>query len=760
MQRGPQRGATGATSAAVAIRAVAVAGALWAVATRVVDTPSPAPQPVVASPHDVAATPRTRHRLPDGRPRYTNRLVRESSPYLQQHAHNPVDWYPWGPEAFAKAKAEGKPILLSVGYSTCHWCHVMAEEAFEDETVAAFLNAHYVAVKVDREERPDVDAVYMAAVTSMGESGGWPLTVWLTPDLRPFYGGGYFPPETKGRRLGFLTALQRLEAAWRERPDTIDAAAADVVERVTAQLAPADGDVPPDAAMLRRAMTVLQGRYDAANGGFETRPKFPRPALLDVLLRWHRRTGDPEALAMATRTLEAMAAGGIHDQVGGGFHRYATDAAWRVPHFEKMLVDNALLARAYLDAAQATGRDDFAATGRDTLDWMLREMGDPAGGFHAAVDADSDGGEGRAYTWTPDEVTAAVAPELAPFALAYWGVGAPDAAVDGRSVLHVAAPLAAVAERLGIPADVAAAQRDAARDQLRAARAARTPPHVDRKVIAGWNALAVSALVRGAQVLDDPRYAVAATRTGELLADRLRIGDRLARSAVSGVPTGVAMLEDQAAVVGAFLDLAELTGDARWLTRAVAFQEELDARFADEARGGWFRTPVDGEPLLVREKPDWDGAEPSGNSLALRNAQRLHLLTTDPRWQASAERALRAFGPTLAADPDHLAAMLAAVDFALDAPKEIVVVVPAGSDPTALIRVVDRTFLPNRALVVAPEGDELTAIAELVPWAADKPPRDGLPTAYVCERQQCRPPTTDPAELAAALARVTPLPDG
>lgn len=742
----------------VFVRAVAALAVVWSIATRVVEAPAP-PPPAPAAVAAPAQPPRTRHLRPDGTPRYTNRLARESSPYLQQHAHNPVDWYPWGPEAFAKAVRERKPILLSVGYSTCHWCHVMEEEAFEDEAVAAYLNAHYVAVKVDREERPDVDGVYMAAVLAMGESGGWPLTVWLTPDARPFYGGGYFPPETAGRRPGFLQVLQRLERAWREQPDTVAAAAADLVQRLGTQLAPADGDVAPDAQMLRQARAVLQSRYDAEHGGFDRRPKFPRPVLLDVLLRWHRRTGDREALAMVEASLAAMAAGGIHDQVGGGFHRYATDPAWRVPHFEKMLVDNALLASAYLGAAQATGRADFAATGRDTLDWMLREMAAPAGGFHAAVDADSDGGEGRAYTWTAEEVTAAVGPELAPFALAYWGVGAPDAEVDGRSVLFCAAPLARVAAQLGISPEHAASRRDAARERLRTARATRPQPHVDRKVIAAWNALAVSALVRGAQVLGDPHYTVAATRTGEMLADRLRRGDQLARSAMGGVPSGRAMLEDQAAVVGAFLDLAELTGDPRWLTRAVAFQEDLDARFADADRGGWFRTPSDGEALLVREKPDWDGAEPSGNSLALRNAQRLHLLTTDPRWQASADRALRAFGPSLRADPDHLAAMLASVDFALDAPKEIVVVTPADTDPAPLVDVIARTFLPNRALVVTRDGDERTAVAELVPWVADKTARDGRPTAYVCERQKCLAPTNDPAALAASLARVTPLPD-
>ncbi|MCW5890914.1 MAG: thioredoxin domain-containing protein [bacterium] len=741
------------------LRAVAVAAVVWIVATRIVREPAP-PPPAPAIAAVPAPPPRTRHLLPDGRPRHTNRLARESSPYLQQHAHNPVDWYPWGPEAFARAAAENKPILLSIGYSTCHWCHVMAEESFDDEGVAAFLNAHYVAVKVDREERPDVDAIYMAAVMSMGESGGWPLTVWLTPDRRPFYGGGYYPPATQGRRPGFLQVLQRLEAAWREQPGTIDAAAADVVQRLTTQLAPAAGDVAPDPEMLRRAVAVLQGRFDAAHGGFDRRPKFPRPLLLDVLLRWHRRTADPEALAMVTRSLEAMAAGGLHDQVGGGFHRYAPDAGWRVPHFEKMLVDNALLARLYLDAAEVTGRDDFAATGRDVLDWMLREMADPAGGFHAAIDADSDGGEGRAYTWTAGEVTAAVGPDLAPLALAYFGVGAAGAEVDGRSVLHVVAPLAAVAAQLGLAPGDAAARREAVRDRLRAARDTRPRPHVDRKVIAGWNALAVSALVRGAQVLRDPRYMVAATRTGALLAERLRVGDRLARSALGGVASGRAVLEDQAAAAGAFLDLAELTGDPRWLARAVAHQEELDARFADAERGGWFRTPADGEALLVREKPDWDGAEPSGSALALRNAQRLHLLTSEPRWQASAARALRAFGPALRENPDHLAAMLAAVDFALDAPKEIVVVAPPGGDPAPLAEVAQRAFVPNRALVVTREGDDLAAVAALVPWVAGKTARDGVATAYVCERQVCRQPTNDPAELAAELARAAPLPEG
>ncbi|HZP42527.1 MAG TPA: thioredoxin domain-containing protein, partial [Candidatus Binatia bacterium] len=437
--------------------------------------------------------PHTRHLRPDGTPRWTNRLILAASPYLLQHAHNPVDWYPWGDEVFDRARREGKPVLLSIGYSTCHWCHVMEEESFEDEEVARALNEHYVAIKVDREERPDLDEAYMTAVQLMTRSGGWPMTVWLTPERRPFYGGTYFPARDGDRGIptGFLTLLTRLHEIFVADPLRVAAQADRVVAAVESLGTPAPGDAPPDASALRAAVATWSASFDPEHGGFGPAPRFPTPAALDVLLRWHRRTGDPRALAMVTATLEHMAAGGIHDQVGGGFHRYATDVAWTVPHFEKTLPDNAALAATYVTAWQATGRPEFAAVARDVLDWLAREMSDPRGGFWSATDADSGTGEGAFFTWTPAEVEAVLPPDAAAAVEAFFDVRAPGSS-GGRSILHAPRPLAAVAAERGTTPEALAATLAAARAVLRAARDRRPRPATDTKIVAAWNGLAIS----------------------------------------------------------------------------------------------------------------------------------------------------------------------------------------------------------------------------------------------------------------------------
>ncbi len=700
--------------------------------------------------------PRTRHRKPDGSPRYTNRLATEPSPYLRQHAHNPVDWYPWGDEAFSKARAENKPIFLSIGYSTCHWCHVMEEESFDDEEVAALLNEGYVAIKVDREQRPDVDAVYMTAVQAMGHGGGWPLTVWLTPDRKPFYGGTYFPPRggTRGVRFGLVELLPRLADAYRATPDQVAAAAADVAERLEHAATPPPGSALPDATLLHAAVARLAGDFDAEHGGFGGAPKFPRPADLELLLRYHRRTGDGAARDMVVRTLDAIAAGGIHDQLAGGFHRYATDAAWQVPHFEKMLYDNALLATVFLDASQATGRPDLAGVTRRTLDWLGREMRAPAGGFYAAVDADSEGEEGRFYLWTPSDLAAALDPTSARRLAAYLGVTA-QGPVDGHSVLHVAMPLDALAASEDVPPEELRATLDAARARLLEVRARRMPPQVDRKVIVAWNGLAISAFARAGAVLAQPAYTEQARQAAETIVGAMRAG-RLPRSLLDGRATGDGYLEDYAFLTAGFLDLFEAGGDPRWLAHALALQRVLDAHFADPA-GGYYRTADDAEALLIREKPDFDGAEPSGNSVALENLLRLHELTGDDRHRAHAEGLLRAFGPALARGPQALPQMLCGLDFFLDHAKEIVVVTPPGGGAGPLLAALHERFVPNRALAVVAEGPPQRALAASVPLVAEKSALDGRATAYVCERRVCQRPTSDPAAFARELDRVTPL---
>jgi len=705
--------------------------------------------------------PHTRHLRPDGSPLYTNRLALESSPYLRQHAHNPVDWYPWGDEAFEAAKRLERPVLLSVGYSTCHWCHVMEEESFEDEEIARYLNENYVAIKVDREERPDVDSLYMTAVQAMSGSGGWPMTAWLTPERQPFYGGTYFPPRDgeRGVRTGFLTLLKTLKDAFDRQPMRVADAAADVAERVRLSVGPGSPSGLPSAAVLHAAARDAAAHFDATNGGTDRVPKFPSGLPLRFLLRYHRRTGDEQALRMATVTLEKMAAGGVHDQVGGGFHRYATDARWLVPHFEKMLYDNALLALAYLDAYQATGREDFAGIVRDILGYVARDMTAPGGAFYAATDADSPGADGRAeegwfFTWTPAEVEAAVGADRAPLAIAFYGV-TPDGNFHGRSILSTPKPLAEAAQEVHLPPAEAQRAVEETRRLLLAARSRRAPPPRDEKIVSGWNGLMISAYARAGLTLGDEEYTTRAAHAAEfLLAHRDREG-RLPRAVKDGRAGPPGYLEDYAFLAAGLLDLYEATGASRWLETAIALDGVLARRFEDREAGGFFRTAEDGEALLAREKPSSDGAEPSGNSVAVMNLLRLSELTGDERYRQRAERALAAFGDVLGRAPTGLAEMLLALDFALDTPKEIVIVTAGGrAAAEPLLRAVRGTFVPNRVLVVPSDAGR---IADLVPLVEGKVAQGGRPTAYVCERRRCELPTTDPTVLAEQLRKVRPL---
>jgi len=704
----------------------------------------------------------------DAPPKYTNRLALEASPYLLQHAHNPVDWYPWGDEAFARAMHEGKPVLLSIGYSSCHWCHVMEQESFDDVEIATFLNQHYVAIKVDRELRPDVDSIYQAAARKLGVGGGWPLTVWLMPDRRPFYAGTYFPPRSgvRGAPTGFLELLERLRAAYRERPDRVTEAAAGLArELARSSPTPTTGALPRPRA-LSLAYERLAASFDEAHGGFGAAPKFPNALDLSFLLRYHRRTQDSHALAMVEATLAAMAAGGIRDQVGGGFHRYAIDRAWRIPHFEKMLYDNALLASVYLEAYQVTRRDDFAAVARGILAHLARDMQAKEGGFFAATDADSEGGEGRFYTWTPAEIDRAVGEErLGRLLRAYYGVG--DAGnLGGRSVLAVQRPLSLLAAELAIPEAEAAIALEEGRRRLLRARQARVAPHTDRKLVAAWNGLAISAFSRAALVLREPVWAEIATRSAACVRDRLSSpsrggrGARLRRALYDGRAEGDGFLDDYAFAIAGLLDLFEVSRDLDWLRFALSLQDELDARFWDADAGGYFLTGDEQEWVLVREKPLADGAEPSGNSVAVANLQRLHALTGEARFLERAERTLRTFTAAIEQEPNATPGMLAALDFHSDRAKEIVIVTARPEDePAAFLDAVARGFLPNRVLAVVSEGAELQELARLVPLVANKTARGGRPTAYVCERWVCRQPTVDPEVFARQLAAVERLPE-
>jgi uncharacterized protein len=696
--------------------------------------------------------PRTHHFAGEA-PKYTNRLILESSPYLLQHAHNPVDWRAWGDEAFEEARRLGRPVFLSIGYATCHWCHVMEAESFEDEEIAAFMNGHYVCIKVDREERPDVDAVYMAAVQALTQSGGWPMSVWLTPDREPFFGGTYFPPRegARGARHGFLELLGDIHQTYLGDAVRVGRAAEALVRAVRAQMEPAavaEGAARPGAALISQAVAVYKRVFDEAHGGLRRAPKFPSNVPIRLLLREHRRTGDADALRMATRTLEKMAGGGMYDQLAGGFHRYSTDAEWLVPHFEKMLYDNGLLAVAYAEAFQVTGRADFARVLRETLDYLAREMTAPDGGFYSATDADSEGpdgvsAEGKFWVWSKREIEQILeripGSDAARFC-AHYGVTA-GGNFEGENILHVAHPdetaWAALAE---------------ARAALYAVRVKRPPPLRDEKILAAWNGLAISGFAVGGRVLGEPRYVAAAARAAAFVLERMRPDGRLTRSWKDGRTGVAAFLDDQVFLTAGLLDLYEATFERRWLDEALALADDTERRFADPA-GGWYMTAGDHEKLIAREKPAYDGAEPSGASVALLSAQRLGTFTSDDRWRVVAERAVASLAGTLTENPLALAEALLAVDYAADEPREIAIVWPRHAAPESAAPLVDllrRTFVPNRAIAATSEADA-AALGALVPWIADKTALEGRPTAYVCVQGRCELPVHDPEALAARL---------
>ena len=709
--------------------------------------------------------PRTRHFRDDGGPKYTNRLFLETSPYLRQHAHNPVNWYPWGDEAFEAARRLGRPVLLSIGYSTCHWCHVMEEESFEDEEIARYMNEHYIAIKVDREERPDVDAVYMNAVQMLTGGGGWPMTVWLTPDRKPYYGGTYFPPRDgdRGTRLGFLSLLSRLAELYREDPERVADTAADIAKNIEENLAGSKAGGLVDAAVLHRAASFYRERADATNGGMRGAPKFPSSLPVRSLLRYHRRAGDEKSLRLAELTLDKMAAGGVYDQIGGGFHRYSTDERWLVPHFEKMLYDNALLVLAYLDGYQALGRDDFASVARHILRYVERDMTSPEGGFYSATDADSMTPEGHReegwfFTWTPAEIEAVLGEERARTVTAYYAV-TDHGNFEGRSILHTPRPLDQVATELGSAREDVLATVNESRELMVAARAKRPPPLRDEKILAAWNGLMISAHAQAALTLGEPVYAERAARAARFVLERMRSDKgRLLRSYKDGHARHNAYLDDYAALIAGLLDLYEATDDPSWLREAIALDRVLENHYEDTKGGGFFLTSDDHEKLLTREKPGYDGAEPSGNSIHALSLLRLHELTTLDAYRKRADRTVRAFGAILSRSPAALSEMLLAVDFYLDTAKEIIIVTPGSAEQAQpFLAQLRSTFLPNRVLTVVVEGQDLRARAELVPLVMDKIAQRGKATAYVCEQRACELPTNDPIVFARQVQKTRAL---
>jgi len=675
-----------------------------------------------------------------------NRLAGETSPYLLQHAHNPVEWYPWGEEAFARARAENRPVLLSVGYSACHWCHVMERESFEDEATARLMNDLFVNVKVDREERPDVDDAYMRAVQMLTGRGGWPMTVFLTPDAKPFYGGTYFPPVDRHGLPGFPRVLQAVARAYRDQPEEV----AKSVDRILSALEnveqPRPGEGPVDPTLPRRAAESLLGLVDRRHGGFGGAPKFPHAAAFQVLLRQHRATGSRDLLDAVRLTCERMAHGGLYDQIGGGFHRYTVDAEWLVPHFEKMLYDNAQLPRLYLEAFQVTREPWLRRIAEETLDYLLRDMRDPGGGFYAATDADSEGEEGKYFVWTPAEVARLVDARDVELVCRYWDIS-PQGNFEGKNIPHVTVSVETVAKMFGRTSEDAAAALARARARLLAARAERVPPLRDEKILTGWNALAIGTLAEAGRVLGAPRFVDAAVRAAEFIWTRLRPGGRLLHVWARDRAKQDGYLDDHAFLASALVDLYEATGNPSHLGRARELVAALDTRFHDDAAGGYFFTAADAERLITRQKSGADGSVPSGNAVAAHVLLRLHHLTGEGGYGARADEILRLYRDEAARNPFAYATLLQALEFSVEGPAEVVVVGAGGAvDTQALWSAVAAVYLPHRVLVSSEPG-----VPEVLPPARERPQVDGRATAYVCRDFTCSPPVTDPAALRPLL---------
>jgi uncharacterized protein YyaL (SSP411 family) len=661
-----------------------------------------------------------------------NHLSDSLSPYLLQHAHNPVDWHPWGEEALAKARAEQKPIFLSIGYSACHWCHVMERESFENLAVTEVMNAHFICIKVDREERPDLDDLYMDAVQTLTGRGGWPMSVWLTPDLEPFYGGTYFPPESRGGMPGFVPLLKRIAELWREDRSGVVKQAGELAAELRRQAEVEIGEHPPDDAVMEAALVQLRRGFDARWGGFGPAPKFPQHMAVDLILA----RGSTEDRAMALRTLDAMWEGGMYDHLGGGFARYSVDAQWLVPHFEKMLYDNAQLAACYLTAFQATGETRYAQVARETLDYLLRELRDPSGGFHSSEDADSEGEEGKFYVFTPEEVrTALGAADGARFCAAF-GITDTGNFEHGTSVIHrfFCAPEAALPE----------GDDEILRERMRLWRDRRVRPGKDDKVLAAWNGLALSALARGFQVLGDLRYLAAATACAGFLKRELWREGRLLRVWRHGKAHTTGFLEDDAAVVEGLVDLFEAGFDPLWLRWAEELAQGMLDRFQDGGEGGFFSTEAGQADLLFRQKPGFDNALPSGNTQAARALLRLsrHLQRED--FRLAAEGTLRCFGPWMARAPRAFLGLLGVVDLALRETLEVAVAGdPADARVREMLKEVHRRFLPG--LVLSASGERC------LPLHVGRPHGVGGAQAFVCRGQTCALPVGTAGELAQLL---------
>ena len=707
-------------------------------------------------------------------PAHTNRLAHEKSPYLLQHAHNPVDWYPWGEEAFEKARRENKPIFLSIGYSTCHWCHVMAHESFEDEGTAAIMNREFVNIKVDREERPDVDRVYMIFVQATTGGGGWPMSVWLTPDLKPFVGGTYFPPEDRHGQPAFKKVLERISSAWKQDPEKIATNGSKIIAALQeSQSTAADATATIDIKVFEDAYKQLDRSFDPREGGFSTAPKFPRPVALNFLTRFYARDRKSEngkhALEVDLFTLRKMAAGGMHDHLGGGFHRYSVDRYWHVPHFEKMLYDQAQLASAYLDAFQISQDRQCADVARDILDYVARDMTSRDGGFFSAEDADSlfehgkpEHGEGAFYVWTEKQIDAALDNDSAIFKY-HFGVqphgnaaegSDPQDEFRGKNILIQRHVIAKTAKHFKKSDDEVRESLARSRENLLSIRNKRPRPHLDDKIISAWNGLMISAYARGAQVFDEPRYRESAARAAKFV--RANLYDEKSKTLFRNYREGRSAIEgfadDYAFLIQGLLDLYEASFDVEWLKFALELQETQDRLFLDDKSGGYFSTSGKDKRVVLRMKDDNDSAEPSASSVAALNLLRLAQLRNEKQLEDRARKTIHAFAPTVGHFASAMPQLLVALDFSLHKPRQVVIAGKAGDERTkALLNEVHQHFLPNKILILADGGEGQKFFADKNEVIGTMSTIDGKPAAYVCENFTCKAPVTDPISLRELL---------
>jgi uncharacterized protein YyaL (SSP411 family) len=689
-----------------------------------------------------------------------NRLAKEKSPYLLQHADNPVDWYPWEPEAFQKAEKENKPIFLSIGYSTCHWCHVMAHESFQDPNIATLMNNAFVSIKVDREERPDIDMLYMSVCQMMTGSGGWPLTIIMTPDKEPFFAGTYIPRETRFGRQGMVELIPRINEIWSTRKDEV----LDSASQITAALQDAtlrEQGEELNEEVLNLAYEQLRERYDNEYGGFGGEPKFPTPHNLLFLLRYWKRTNNGKALAMVEETLQALRCGGIYDQVGFGFHRYSTDRRWLVPHFEKMLYDQALLSVAYLETFQATGNEEYAGTAGEIFTYVLRDMTGSEGGFYSAVDADSEGEEGKFYLWNYNEVKQILTPEEADFAVKVYNIendGNFGDDISGnkieRNILHMAKTYREMACELNMSVTGFHKTLESVRQKLLAQRNKRVHPNKDEKILTDWNGLMIAALAMGARVLNGPLYVNAAKNAARFIFSKMFSPDgQLLHRFYDGESAVDANLDDYAFLIQGLLELYETTFDVDYLKNALKLNEYLLRHFWDDKNGGFFFASDVSEDLIIRQKEIYDGAVPSGNSIAMLNLLRLGRITGDSNFEQKASGLSRAFSKNVRNVPSAYAQLMVAVDFAVGPSYEVVI---AGDqqdvDTKKMLQAIHWKFIPNKIVIFLPTGSDLSGISGISPFTKHQSTIDGKTTAYVCVDYKCKLPTTNINRMLSSLA--------